>query len=308
MSSDALGAQSTGGEVSASSAGELLRQARLSAGVHIESIAFSLKVPVTKIEALERDDLEALPDAVFARALASSVCRTLKIDAAPVLALLPRSSVQLLPANDSGVNAAFRDGSERLGSRSALARASRPLGLMVVVLLIGAGVLAWMPSAWLQFDFANTQDTQPSVAVSALPPPVAVDATRKPIQDAPVKPETPEPVSAPAMTADAMGPASFAAKPTPTMPGVQAEPPVATATPRLTMTATGETWVQVKDAQGAILLERILRSGETASLNQPGRLSVVVGRADVTDVRVAGEKLDIAPLARENVARFEVKP
>ena len=56
------------------------------------------------------------------------------------------------------------------------------------------------------------------------------------------------------------------------------------------------------------MLERILRPGEDATVNQPGRLSVVVGRADVTEVHIAGEKLDIASSARENVARFEVKP
>jgi cytoskeleton protein RodZ len=97
-------------------------------------------------------------------------------------------------------------------------------------------------------------------------------------------------------------------KPIPTTLASEPDQPVAVNTPRLMMTARGETWVQVKDAQGAILLERTLRAGETASVNQPGRLSVVVGRADATEVSVMGEKFDIASLARENVARFEVKP
>ena len=56
-----------------------------------------------------------------------------------------------------------------------------------------------------------------------------------------------------------------------------------------------------------VVLERTLKAGESASFNQSGRLAIVVGRADATDVFVMGDKLDLAASARENVARFEVK-
>ena len=56
--------------------GGLLREARQASGLHIAALAAALKVPVSKLEALESDNYEALPDAVFVRALASSVCRT----------------------------------------------------------------------------------------------------------------------------------------------------------------------------------------------------------------------------------------
>ena len=70
-------------------AGSLLRGAREAAGIHIEALAVALKVPVSKLEALEADKYEALLDTVFVRALASSVCRTLKLDPVQVLSLLP---------------------------------------------------------------------------------------------------------------------------------------------------------------------------------------------------------------------------
>lgn len=287
-----------GGNAPSTSAGALLREARLAAGVHIESIAFSLKVPVSKIEALENGDLSALPDAVFARALAASVCRALKMDSAPVLALLPQTKAQPLPANQEGVNAAFRDGSEHSGASGLLARLSRPLGVTVVVLLIGAGVLAWMPSEWLEMNFANTPQPTSTVVVPA--PNTEPDEQRLgvsvPVQSpdvlAPVETSAPAPLTPPVAPVSSM---------------LTSEPSPA-AKPRLQLSARGETWIQVKDTQGAVVLERILRPGEEATVNQPGRLSVVVGRADVTEVRIAGEKLDIASSARENVARFEVKP
>ena len=89
-------------------AGQLLRQLRESAGVHVDVLAGTLKVPANKLHALEADQYDAFPDAVFMRALASGVCRTLKADATPVLALLPQSGpVQLVV--DKGLNASFKD-------------------------------------------------------------------------------------------------------------------------------------------------------------------------------------------------------
>ena len=64
------------------SAGTLLREAREAAGLHVSTLAANLKVPVRKLEALEEDRYDLLPDAVFVRALASSVCRTLKVEIA----------------------------------------------------------------------------------------------------------------------------------------------------------------------------------------------------------------------------------
>ncbi|MFS2053598.1 helix-turn-helix domain-containing protein, partial [Variovorax sp. CT11-76] len=55
------------------SAGTMLREAREAHGLHIEMVAAALKVPAQKLLALEADDIAALPDPVFARALAVGV-------------------------------------------------------------------------------------------------------------------------------------------------------------------------------------------------------------------------------------------
>src|SRR6059036_2717399 len=86
------------------SAGSLLREAREAAGLHVATLAVALKVPVRKLEALEDDRYDQLPDAVFVRALASSVCRTLKIDAQPVLERLPQTATPRLVQLDEGIN------------------------------------------------------------------------------------------------------------------------------------------------------------------------------------------------------------
>src|SRR5438105_7319249 len=84
--------------------GMLLRRAREAAGLHVAALAVSLKVPVRKLEALEDSRFDELPDVVFVRALASSVCRALKIDAQPVLDRLPQTSAPRLVHDGPGIN------------------------------------------------------------------------------------------------------------------------------------------------------------------------------------------------------------
>ena len=47
--------------------------------------------------------------------------------------------------------------------------------------------------------------------------------------------------------------------------------------------------------------------GQTASATGILPLTVVVGRADMTEVLVRGKLFELAGVAKENVARFEVK-
>ncbi|HJV61195.1 MAG TPA: helix-turn-helix transcriptional regulator, partial [Albitalea sp.] len=65
-------------------AGGIIRAARQSQGLHIAALSAAIKVSQKKLEALEADRLDELPDATFTRALAQTVCRALKIDPSPV--------------------------------------------------------------------------------------------------------------------------------------------------------------------------------------------------------------------------------
>src|SRR3954467_11636800 len=124
------------------SAGTLLRQAREAAGLHVASLAVSLKVPVRKLEALEQDRYDQLTDAVFARALASSVCRTLKVDAGPILDRLPQTSAPRLVHDREGLNEPFRAPGDPATPGWA-DQLTRPVPLAVFGLLLGALVLVF---------------------------------------------------------------------------------------------------------------------------------------------------------------------
>ena len=303
-------------------AGGLLKEARQAAGMHISALAVALKVPVSKLEALEADNYAVLPDTVFVRALASSVCRTLKIDAAPILLLLPQSQSPRLSVDSAGINAPVKGSAGKSSASSSASFAgsgsgSRSLVLVVLALLVGAVVLFYVPRHSAPSDAA---DPAPVAVPDALPantsepaPPVlaAPSATERPADpSASAAPAAAVAASSPvsATPSIAVSPAPAAAASGVTTSNASAADGAADATAGpLVLRARSASWVQVRDANGALALQRNLAAGETVSVSAPTPLAVIVGRADATEVTVRGKPFDLTSVARENVARFEVK-
>lgn len=309
-------------------AGSLLRQAREAAGIHIAALAVSLKVPVKKLEALEQDRFDLLPDAVFVRALASSVCRTLKLDAGPVLGLLPQTSAPKLTYQGTSINAPFRAPGEGPGP-SVWSQVSRPAVLAGLLLVLGALVLIFLPA--VKHDGSNgkaeTADATmpPGGADAGKPLPVAIAGPGLAKPAAPAEPSNapdaatgtaaPAPLSITALPPAVVNPAppaaSVAAPAAAPMAPVAPAPAAAASQPMpagiVTFSAKGESWVEVTDARGTVVLRRTLTAGEVAGASGVLPLAAVVGKADLTQVQVRGKAFDLNAVARDNVARFEVK-
>src|SRR5450830_1833127 len=270
------------------SAGALLRQAREAAGMHVAALAVALKVPVSKLEALEADRYDQLPDAVFVRALASSVCRTLRIDAAPVLERLPQTQTPRLNPDDAGINTPFRAQNER---RNRLVSEHRFSPTLLAVPLLCLGALAIY--LWPRFSPSVPEPAAPLTSPGAV------------VQAAPDPEPAPPPAPVPASTAAAASvqPAS-SVSPAAAAP-VAPSAPLATSV--LSFSATGSSWIKVTDANGQVTFQKTLSAGETATASGVPPLSVVVGKVDVTQVQVRGKAFDLQSVARDNVARFEVK-
>lgn len=285
-------------------AGLLLRRAREAAGLHIAALAVAMKVPVRKLEALEADRLDLLPDAVFARALASSMCRALKIDPAPVLALLPSGAAALVSQDERGINAPFR-GPGDAPAPSVVSQLSRPTMLAVLVLLMGAAVILLLPSRFLPSSSVESARTTETVVM----PPAAAPTPAEPNIVLPPS-DAPAPAEASSATAPASAPGpSISASSTPPAASfvAPAATTAATASTLVAFEASGSSWVEVLDSTGAVVLRRTLQTGESASATGVLPLTVTVGRADLTRVKVRGKDLNLTPQGRDNVARFEVK-
>ena len=310
-------------------AGQLLRQAREAAGLHIAALAVMLKVPVKKLEALEGNHFELLPDAVFVRALASSVCRTLKIDAAPILARLPVSSSPKLVYKRAGLNDAFRSPGDAPGT-SMWTQLSKPAVLAGLALLVGALVLVFLPaiksgivdvklsvadSPLASLAITEAQKLSDVTATSKSAPPEALPATgaMSPSGSA-ANPDVMTSAQATiGVTASSPAPMSDSKALTPGgSPGTSSPTFVINVSPPLStdvvvFTAKGESWVEATDARGQVVLRRMLAAGEMVGTAGSLPLKVIVGRANMTQVQIRGKEFDLTPVSKDNVARFEVK-
>lgn len=308
---------------SSDTAGAMLRAAREKAGLHVAALAVAIKIPVKKLEALEADQLLATHDLVFTRALASSVCRTLKIDPAPVLAALPQTVVRELHVDDHGINAPF---TTRVAGQSKTVHEvlTQPWVMLVMALCAGAVVIA-ATGIWGDKDTQDAAVAGPSTAEEVVVPqsmaPVVIPAPAT--TDAKPGFGAASVVPAPATLVDANAVAVVAA---PAKAATSSPTPQASASPAVVESksaamqnaATGDAvmsfkarqqsvWVKVVDAKGEVRLSRNIAAGERVECGGVLPLVVVLGRADSVDVEVRGKPFDTSAFARDNVARFEVK-
>jgi cytoskeleton protein RodZ len=150
------------------SAGRLLREARERQGLHIAALAASIKVAPKKLELLEADRFDALPDATFTRALAQTVCRALKIDPTAVLTLLPPPAGHRLEQVGEGLNAPFRDRPGVGAQRDANGSGLGAVFWITVLILAASMALYFLPAGWLSLAGWNRQATKPANAASAV--------------------------------------------------------------------------------------------------------------------------------------------
>jgi len=269
------------------SAGAQLRAAREKRGLHIAALAASMKVPQRKLEALEADRYDELPDMTFTRALAQSVCRTLKVDAQPVLERLPEAGgMPRLAQVSGGLNAPFRERPGR-DEPSEWTWLRRPVFWATLVVLAGAAALAFLPERLLRLPRTGAAPVaEVSSPVVATPAAEAASAAFAPTDSA-------ASASAAAVAAVSMSPAPASAAVT-SGPGL------------LTLRTTAQSWVDVQDANGQSLLSRSLQPGETVGVDGALPLRVTVGNAAATQVSFRGQPVDLSLNTRDNVARLQL--
>ena len=290
------------------SAGALLRAAREKQGLHIAALAASIKVAPRKLEALENDRYDQLPGATFVRALAQTVCRSLRIDPLPVLALLPRADAAELDQVGGTLNAPFRDRSSRVGAGLA-AVAPAPLVWAGLALLLAAVLTYFVPAAWYT---PGDPPPRPQVVAPAAPVAAALPSQVVPAASAVAQLVASVPGVAPAVEAQ-NAPAAVAAASAPqveityTTPSAQAQSSAPAVAGMLQLSTTESSWVEVRDAGGRILFSRTVLPGEAVGLDGALPMRLTVGNVAVTQATFRGQAVDLAATARDKVARVELK-
>lgn len=312
------------------SPGALLRAAREKQGLHIAALAAAIKVAPRKLDALENDRWHELPDATFTRALAQTVCRTLKIDARPVLDLLPAAGTVALEPSGGSLNTPFEGPPGREGPAAA-GVAIRPMVWAAAVLMVAAVVVYFLPEGLFGRFAAPVQPASAPASVALPASPVVVGAGPDPAQaaaSAPAgmpdagasAPAAPALTAVPAGTTAAQPAAQSAAQsaappaepagetvfsaPPPVAAGGGGEAPAA----RLVQLATSDaSWIEVRDARDRVLLSRTVQPGESVGLDGMLPLRLTIGNAGATELKFRGQPVDLAPRTRDNVARVELQ-
>lgn len=307
------GASAAPSSADAAGAGALLRKAREAQGLQLAALAAAIKVTPAKLEALEAGRLGELPDLTFARALAQTVCRALKTDATPVLALMPGATPSRLERVDEGLNTPMPERGHGLAfavwtAGGDWAPWQRPVPWLAGLLLVAAAAFVLVPRrvadsgaappASPAFEAAPGALGAASDAVSiTLPagglgePPVAASSAALPSM-----PDTPAAALAPA-----------AAGSTAAAPGVAAASSPVASGDGLSLRAVQDTWVQVSDGGGRVLVSRVVTAGETLAFDGPPPLKLRIGNVRGTELVFKGQPVDLSSYRRDNVATLTLR-
>jgi cytoskeleton protein RodZ len=287
--------------------------AREARGLGSADIVAVLKLSPRQVSALEAGDWAALPGLAFSRAALRSYGRLLGVSVEPLVASL----LQGVAAPELREAASLRAPLPRTGllGFGAGGSGSRLAWLVLAVaLLVVVGLFFGRPAAGPSPD----GKAAPGPAAAEVPPaavaPAAPAAAAAPSTTTTTTP--PASTAAPAVPASAPAPAAAAAAapaaptPTPAAPAAPAAgfPMLVPAASELVLRFERESWVEIRRADGQVVLEGLQRGGTEARLSLSAELSLVVGNADFVRIERGGVPVDLKPLIRQGVARLKLAP
>lgn len=314
------------GSGAADEPGASLRRAREVAGLDMATLARRIHLGRATVEDLEANRFDHMPPA-YVRGYLRACARDLGADPEPWLAAFDRHGL-----TDPELRA--------VATRPARQVRRRSPGLywtagVVVVVLLGLGVYAWSERGEVpSLGLAGNDTEAPAAGEPAGTPSAGVE-------DEPAQPErveAAEPAAAPAGTADAGEagdaretgvevaelaepvdpvaestaaadePLGLAAEPAPVVDDGGAGGAPEASLSRLVLEVSEPSWVEIRDADGTVVLTGVLSSGdrEEVDLQLPGR--AVLGNAPGVRLRLDGSAVDLAPHTRgNNTARLDLE-
>jgi cytoskeleton protein RodZ len=309
------------------SLGQTLAQERERQGLSRADAAQRLHMSAYQVEALETGDYSRLPKGTFLRGFVRNYAKVLGLQADNVLPLLTEDAPRdgrpgiVVPTQ----NIRFDPLGDRLQSPYVKAAL-----LALVAFAFAFAAMYW----WLFIRTAppasahrNIDVTQPSAEMASPPKPMAMPVAAaapvpvpefvEPPRAEPVKPEPPK---AEAKKAEAKK--SDPVKPDPVKPEpvklAAASTPANAAAPAIAKVPTdggsvlrfrfhGDSWVEIRDAKGKVLLSRLNAAGSEAEVTGKPPFNVIVGNAPEVRLYYNDREFDLEPHTKVAVARFTVE-
>lgn len=264
-----------------------LRRAREALGLPLAEAAEKLRLKTATVEAMEREDFDALGATVYVRGYFNSYARLLGLPTVIVEGAFRRNEAPPPPE--------LRTTARVSHSRYLFDRyAKRAVYVVITASIVGPII----------FLATSNQLPRPGATLTPLDAPVSsIAAVSVPSVDA-TQFGPPAPAAAPRSAAENPVVASL----TPFyQPQAERPPAPAVGAERgLVLQFTGDSWVEVIGHDGQRLAYGLMPSGTVREFADGSVAKVSLGNAEAVQVRVNGEAADLAAFRRANVARFTV--
>jgi len=275
----ATASQDGGGQDEARRVGAELTEARERLGWTLPDIAAHLRIRLPFLTAIEQGRLDQLPGGAYAMGFVRTYAKALGLEPDAVARRF-RSEVAAVSRKPE------------LAFPAPVPERGVPAGAVVMlgaVLAVGAYV-GWYKASGEKPGAEPVRPVPDRLAELVAPPPAPAPALAPTPGIAAVPPLVlaPLPVLPPSQAAAAVVPNSIPGALT-----VQPVPALATSAAlpegtRIVLRARTEAWIQVRDRQGQVLLNRVLRTGETWPVPPKLQLLLTTGNAGGTEVLVDG--------------------
>jgi cytoskeleton protein RodZ len=276
--------------------GDRLRHVREDKGLTLADVSQAIKITPRVLEQIEANAWGALSGHTFARGVVRSYARFLQLDSEALLrelenAPLPKPPLLELPKSTRAALPVPGEAQKR--DRFAMFS-----GVVLVALAVVAYFL--IPDDWLTTTHsAKTPDVSAAAVLPATTTAVTAAAPAVASEQVPAGQVPPPAVPA----AEALPPPAASPAETPV-----ARPPVPVGPAgALSLSFAQESWAEVRDRSGAILISENVSAGGERQLGGDPPYNIWLGNAEGVRVSFRGQPVDLAPHTRQKVARLTLE-
>jgi len=294
------------------SSGKILQEAREAKKLSIAEVSAQIRLVRTNIQALETGQWDQLHGRAYARGYFTSYVKFLELPEEDMLAMFNRE-YEMSASETPSLN------------NVALAVEKKGFPWLKSVFIIILFVISWFAYQQWQQSEANLEDSASNDLVDSSQPAIESELI-EPLQNNSFSDSVVEPISASKLNNTDI---ELAIEETTVEPTEQIEGAVNSVIGEETIVEdintlaeviatnsvethielqfTEECWVNVKDADGQSLLNKLMNANTRADLSGLAPLSVSLGRASAVSMKVNDTAFDFTPYTSGNVARFTIE-
>jgi cytoskeleton protein RodZ len=257
-------------------AGADLRAARERLGMSVSEASAMLRIRPAYLDALEEGALSRLPGNAYALGFLRSYAAALGLEPTEILRRFKTEAAEVTQKTD-------------LVFPAPVPERGMPTGAVIMlglVLAVGAYI------GWYRLSGEGRLPAETATAIPAQLAPLAEQALPPAVPPQPRPAATPIRVSVEPVTPGPMlSPSSAAAAlvtPMPAEPPVVSPPPPLADGTRIVLRANADAWIQVREKAGKVILDRVLKPGESWPVPARPGLLLTLGNAAGTEILVDG--------------------